>query len=156
MLYLAVLLLGITAGLRAATPLAAISIGAYLGWINLSGTWAAFLGSPVAVVVLIILAILEYIGDQLPKTPSRKVPPQFITRVITGAFAGAALMMPGTHWLRGMVVGAIGAVIGTVIGADFRGRLAAKFGKDQPAALIEDAIAVVGAFAIFFLAKSAI
>ena len=58
MLYLAVLLLGITAGLRAATPLAAISIGAYLGWINLSGTWAAFLGSPVAVVVLIILAIL--------------------------------------------------------------------------------------------------
>ena len=58
--------------------------------------------------------------------------------------------------VRGMVVGAIGAVIGTIVGAEFRARLAARFGKDKPAAIIEDVVAVVGAFAIFFLAKAAI
>lgn len=156
LLYVLALLIGVIAGLRAMTAPAAAAWAARLGWLPLAGYPLAWLGGLVSVLVFSALAALELIADQHPKTPSRKVPQQFITRVITGAFAGAALMMPGTHWLRGMVIGAIGAVIGTLVGAEFRGRLAAKFGKDQPAALIEDAIAVVGAFAIFFVAKSAI
>lgn len=156
LLYVFALLIGMIAGLRAMTAPAAAAWAARLGWLPLAGYPLAWLGGLVPVLILSALAALELIADQHPKTPSRKVPHQFIARVSTGAFAGAALMMPGTHWLRGMVVGAVGAVIGTIVGADFRGRLAAKFGKDQPAALIEDAVAVVGALAIFFLAKSAI
>ncbi|MGH1558686.1 hypothetical protein ACRAWD_15350 [Caulobacter segnis] len=60
------------------------------------------------------------------------------------------LMMPATHWVRGAVLGAVGAVIGTLGGAAFRARLAARLGQDR--ALIEDAIAVIGAFVIFAVA----
>ena len=69
MLYVLALLLGVTGGLRAATPLAAVSIGAYLGWMNLGTTWAAFLGTIVAAVILGILAIAELVSDQLPSAP---------------------------------------------------------------------------------------
>ena len=63
MFYVLVLLLGITAGLRAATPLAAVSIGAYLGWIDLSATWAGFLGNVVVATILGILAIVELVTE---------------------------------------------------------------------------------------------
>jgi len=152
-LYVLALLIGVIAGLRAMTAPAATAWAARLGWLPLAGYPLAWLGGVIPVLALTALAVLELIGDQSPKTPSRKVPVQFITRVLTGAFSGAALMMPSTHWLRGMVVGAIGAVIGTLGGAEFRGRLAAKFGQDRPAALIEDVIAVGGALLIVALAR---
>ena len=38
------LLIGIVAGLRAMTAPAAVSWAAHLGWLELSGTWLAFLG----------------------------------------------------------------------------------------------------------------
>ena len=47
-----------------------------------------------------------------------------------------------------MIAGIIGAVVGTYGGAAVRGRLAAAFGKDLPAALIEDVVAVGGALLI--------
>jgi uncharacterized membrane protein len=42
----------------------------------------------------------------------------------------------------GLVAGAIGAVAGTLGGAALRGRLAAAFGSDRPAAFLEDAAAI--------------
>jgi uncharacterized membrane protein len=47
--------------------------------------------------------------------------------------------------LAGGAAGVIGAIVGTLGGHAFRARLAASFGRDLPAALIEDAIAVLGA-----------
>jgi len=41
-------------------------------------------------------------------------------------------------------------VVGTLGGARFRSGLARTFGRDLPAALTEDAIAVVGAFLLLF------
>jgi uncharacterized membrane protein len=38
----------------------------------------------------------------------------------------------------------VGAIIGTLGGYRFRVRLAASFGRDRPAALIEDALALAG------------
>jgi uncharacterized membrane protein len=38
--------------------------------------------------------------------------------------------------------------VGTLGGAAVRGKLAVAFGKDTPAALIEDAVAIVGAILI--------
>ena len=146
MFYLLALLLGVTAGLRAATPLAALSWGAYFGWINLSGTWAAFVGNIVVAIVLGIFAIAELVTDQLPATPSRKVQPQFAARVISGGVVGLVLGLPSGNWIAGLVLGAIGAVIGTVGGAEARARLAAAFGRDLPAALVEDAVAIAVAF----------
>ena len=135
------------------TAPAAIAWAARLGWLPLAGLPLAWLGGMIPALILTALAALELVADQLPKTPSRKVPVQFVTRVLTGAFSGSALMMPSGHWLRGAVIGAVGAVLGTLSGAEARTRLARLFGKDAPAALIEDAVAVGGAFLIVALAR---
>lgn len=152
-LYLFALLIGVVAGLRALTAPAAVAWGVHLGLVPLQGTPLAWLGGPVAVGVFTLLAAVELVGDQLPKTPSRKVPVQFGTRILTGAFCGAAIGMLGGAWIGGGIAGAIGAVIGTLGGADVRARLAKAFGKDLPAALIEDVVAIGGAALIVLATK---
>ena len=142
-------LIGVTAGLRALTPLAAVSWAARLGWLRLDNTWLAFLGYAAAPYVVSVLAIGELISDKLPKTPSRKAPPGFIARVLTGTLCGAAFGMVGDSPLGGPIAGALGAVAGTLGGYEFRSRLVkATGGKDLPIALLEDAIAVGSAFLI--------
>lgn len=150
MIYVLAILIGVTAGLRAVTPIAAVSWGAYLGWIDLSATPAAFLGNIIAVVIITLLAIAELVSDQLPATPSRKAPMQFGTRILLGAIAGA-LLMPA-DWIIGGILGAVGAVIGTLLGAEVRARLATTLGRDLPAALVEDVVAIIAAVAIVYLA----
>ena len=137
------LLSGIVAGLRAFTPLAAVSWAARLGHLQLADTWLAFLSYQWTPWVFSLLAVGEYVTDQLPSTPSRKVPMQFGARLVSGGFCGAAIGLSAGGWIVGLVAGLIGAVVGTYGGAAARGRLAAAFGRDLPAALVEDALAVV-------------
>jgi uncharacterized membrane protein len=144
-LYLFALLIGVVAGLRAMTAPAAIAWGAHLGLIPLEGTPLVWLGGTIATWTFTALAVLELVGDQLPKTPSRKVPAAFGARILSGAFCGAAVCIASDAWVAGAVLGAIGAVIGTLGGADVRGRLAKAFGRDLPAGLLEDVVAVGGA-----------
>jgi uncharacterized membrane protein len=143
MTFLVLLLIGIVAGSRAMMAPATVAWGAWLGWIDLTPTWASFMGSGWAVLILTVLAIGELVTDQLPATPSRKVPQQFGARIVTGAFSGAVLGAVTGSTLVGVILGAIGAVIGTYGGAELRGRMAAAFGSDRPAALIEDAAAII-------------
>lgn len=152
MIYLLCVIIGIAAGLRAVTPLAAISIGAWLGWIDLSATWAGFLGNIIAVIILVVVAGLELVGDQLPKTPSRKEPGPFIARVVSGALAGMLLGLPSGDWIVGLVLGAVGGVIGTLGGYEARRWLAGQLKRDLPAALIEDAVAIIVALAVVYAA----
>jgi len=133
------------------TAPAAVSWGAWLGWFSLAGTPLAFMGSLWAVGVLTFLALGELVTDQLPSTPSRKVPIQFGARLLAGALAGGAIGAAHELLAMGAVAGIVGAVIGTLAGAWARGQLAAAFGKDRPAALIEDAVAILGALVIVHL-----
>ncbi|MBP1179821.1 DUF4126 domain-containing protein [Methylobacterium sp. PvR107] len=142
-LYLLALLLGVIAGLRAFTAPAVVSWAAALGWLNLDGSWLAFLSYRFTPYVFTLLALGEFVTDQLPSTPSRKVPMQFAPRLLSGALSGAAIGLPSGQLLGGLVAGIVGAVIGTLGGAAVRGRLAASFGKDRPAAFIEDAVALL-------------
>lgn len=143
------LLIGVVAGLRAFTAPAAVAWAAALSWINLDGTWVQWLAHPITVTVLTILAVVELVTDQLPATPSRKSPVQFIARLVTGGFAGAVI---GTAWgytFGGLGAGLIGAVLGTLGGYEARKRLAAaNEDHDLPIALLEDAVAVLGGFAV--------
>src|ERR1044071_1290457 len=141
-------LIGVISGLRAMTAPAAVSWAARLGWLHLEGTWLAFLGYAYTPYIFSVLAIGELINDKLPKTPSRKAPPSFAARIVSGAMCGAAL--GGSEGLMGgLVAGALGAVAGTLGGYEARSRLVkATGGKDLPIALLEDAIAVGGAFLI--------
>lgn len=147
------LLIGVIAGLRAMTPLAVVAWACALGWINLDGTWAAWVGSWITVAIFTVLAVVELVTDQLPKTPSRKSPPQFGARLVTGGFAGAVLGTAFGHPVAALGAGIIGAVLGTLGGYEARHRLvAADGGHDLPIALLEDAVAVLGGFGIAALA----
>ena len=149
MVYLFALLIGAIAGLRTMTAPTAVAWAAHLGCINLAGTWLGFMGSVWAVGIFSVLALGELVADQLPSTPSRKVPMQFGARLVSGALSGAAIgLAGGLAPLLAAICGIAGAVIGTLGGAALRGRLAAAFGKDLPAALIEDAVAIGGALLI--------
>ena len=97
MILLLCLLIGVVAGLRAITAPAAVCFAAWIGWLPLAGTPLAFMGSVFAPWIVGLLAIGELIGDQLPKTPSRKVPAQFGTRIVMGALCGAALAAPAAE-----------------------------------------------------------
>jgi uncharacterized membrane protein len=109
-------LLGITSGLRALTGLAVLSWAARLGYLPLQHTWLAFLGYAFTPYIVSLTAIGELLNDKLPKTPSRLIAAQFITRLVTGALCGVALGLSG-----------FGATL---------------FGRDLPVALLEDAAAI--------------
>jgi uncharacterized membrane protein len=144
--YVLAFLIGVVAGLRALTAPAAVSWGARLGWLHLENTGLAFMGAAITPYILSVLAIGELITDKLPKTPSRKAPAGFATRIVTGSLCGAALGAPVGAWIGGLVAGVLGAVAGTLGGYEARTRLVrATGGKDLPIALLEDAIAVCGA-----------
>lgn len=143
MIYILTVLIGVVAGLRAMTAPAAVAWGAYLGWLPIAGTWASFMGHWIAVAIFTVLALVELVTDQLPSTPSRKVPQQFGARLVSGAFTGAVIGTAGSALVAGLIAGIIGAVIGTYGGAEVRARLAGAFGRDLPAALIEDVIAIL-------------
>ncbi|WCK79802.1 DUF4126 family protein [Agrobacterium fabrum] len=142
MLILLSILIGTVAGLRAMTAPAAIAWGAYLGWLDISQTGLSFMGSLWSAMIFTLLAVAELITDQLPSTPSRKVPMQFGARISMGALSGAAIGATGNTVVIGLITGVIGAVIGTLGGASVRAYLANRFGRDLPAALLEDAFAV--------------
>jgi uncharacterized membrane protein len=145
-IYVLTFLIGVIAGLRTMTAPAAVSWAAHLGWLPLENTWAAFLGYTVSPYIFTVLAIVELVSDQLPQTPSRKVPLQFSARIVSGAFCGAAIGTASGALTGGLVAGALGAVAGTLGGYEFRTRLVrATGGTDLPVALLEDAIAIGGA-----------
>ena len=148
-IYILVFLIGVVAGLRAMTPLAVTSWAASLGWLNLQDTWLAFFGFAYTPYILSILAIGELIVDKLPATPSRKLPMPFVARIAVGAICGGAIGFAGGSLLVSLVAGMIGALVGTLGGAELRSRLTrANGGKDFPVALLEDAIAIGGAILI--------
>jgi uncharacterized membrane protein len=141
-------LIGVIAGLRALMAPTIVAWGAGLGWFSLAGSSLNFMSSPITRYILSFLALGELVNDKLPKTPSRTIPPQFITRVVTGGFSGAVLGASHDSLIGGLIAGAIGAVAGTLGGSAVRGALAKVAGKDLPVALLEDLVAIFGALFI--------
>jgi uncharacterized membrane protein len=142
------LAIGIIAGLRALTAPAAVSWAARMQWLNLAQSSLSFLGHALTPWILTLLALGELVTDQLPSTPSRTVPIQFGTRIITGGLSGGAIGAGADALGLGLAFGVFGAIVGTLGGRAFRARMAATFRSDPPAALLEDAIAIGGAILI--------
>ncbi|MDR6376199.1 DUF4126 family protein [Paraburkholderia caledonica] len=141
--YIVALCVGFVAGLRAFVPLAAVAWASALGVLHVSGTWAGFLASPWTVGIFSVLTVVEFVTDQLPGTPSRKVLKQFAPRLVSGGFSGAAVGVTGGILVGGLVGGLIGAVAGTFLGYEFRrGLVRAMGGRDWPVAILEDGIAI--------------
>lgn len=144
-------LIGIVAGLRAMMAPTAVAWAAFSGRLGLEASPLAFLGYRVTPWIMSLLAFGELVTDQLPSTPSRKVPVQFGGRLLTGGVSGAAIGIGQGSWIVGLLLGLAGAAVGTLGGAAARGRMAAAFRSDRPAALIEDFIAIVAALGVMLL-----
>ena len=140
----AIPVLGAMTGFRAMTPMAVLCFFAYRGNLDVSGTWAFWTAKPVTVIVFVLLALGEYIGDKLPRTPNRTTPFPLISRIAFGALVGA-LAATGLHGsaIEGGFLGAVSALAGTFVGFHLRQRLVRESGlSDLPVALGEDVLAL--------------
>lgn len=153
--FLLACLIGVVAGLRTMTAPTAVAWAAHLGWLDLGSGPLAFLGGTWTPWILTALALAEFVVDKLPSTASRTVPAQFGARLVSGALCGAAIgFAAGGFWpgsgssLLGAGLGIAGAVAGTLGGHAARASMARAFGRDAPAALIEDGVAVAAAVLI--------
>ena len=142
------LLMGVVAGSRSMMAPAAVAWAAFLGRLEAGGGWLLVFGHPWARWIWSILSLGELVTDQLPFTPSRTVPVQFAGRIFSGALCGAAIGTSVGAPIPGALAGIVGAVIGTLGGRALRAKLAAAFGSDHPAALVEDALAIALAVAV--------
>jgi uncharacterized membrane protein len=130
--YFAAFLLGLIAGLRTFTAPAVL-------WLIRHRTPAAY--------ILCVLALAEYAGDLYPSAPPRTKAAGLVARLFSGAFCGWAVTSSAGGSVLGGVVGAFGAVIGAYLGLAARTRAVGLVGR-VPAALAEDAVAILGAVAL--------
>ena len=144
--------IGVIAGLRTLTAPAAVCWGARLERLDLRGSHLAFLGSSPAVFITSALALCELIADKLPFIPNRTDPIALGGRILGGALSGAAICASGNQMvLPGVALGGLGAIAGAFAGFRVRRDLVRKrHFPDAVIALLEDALAVGGAFLIVF------
>jgi hypothetical protein len=79
----------------------AIVWAAHLGWINLSGSHLAFIGSAWAVGIFTLGALVEFIADQRPTTPARTTAVPLAARIVIGSPACASLEVRRFGWGSG-------------------------------------------------------
>lgn len=144
--FLLAFLIGVVSGLRSLTAPAVVAWAAYKNWLNLQNTPLSFMGSTAALIIFALLAVVELVTDQLPKTPSRLKPPGLIARIVMGGLSGAALAVAGGQSLGfGAVFGAAGGIAGAFGGYHARtGLVRALKVPDVVIALLEDAVAIGG------------
>jgi uncharacterized membrane protein len=143
--------IGVVAGLRALVTPAVVAWAAHLGWLNLSTSSLAFMGSIVTVVIFSLLALFELFDDLRPSTPKRTAPVPLVARILTGGLCGACLCAAGNQSLiTGAILGAVGGVIGAFAGYEVRRRLVTALNiKDLFIAVVEDLVTI--GLACFFV-----
>ena len=130
---LAAFLLGIIAGLRSLTAPAVLLL------IRHRSVVAYLLG---------VFAILEYAIDLSPNAPARTQLVGLVARFLSGAFCGGWLAATEhVSLFLGALLGGLGGVAGAYLGLAARTGAIRLIGR-VPAALLEDALAIVGAILI--------
>ena len=142
--YAGAALIGTVAGMRSMTAPAVVSRVAKVAGIPVDKSGVDFLHNPVIPRVMSILAVGELIADKLPFLPSRITPFPLITRAISGAVSGAALVSSKKRSpLLGALFGAAGAIAGSYAAYELRRRVVKNYRvPDTVVALAEDALAI--------------
>ena len=123
-------LLSVGSGCRTMTPIAVLCWAAYLGYIPAT-SWASWTASLAAVVIFTVCAVGEWVVDILPQTPSRRDLPLASARVAFGILVASLMWkLENQPVAGGVVIGIVGAVIGTRLGYRARVGLARKIGRD--------------------------
>jgi len=137
-----ILFLGVATGMRCMTPISVLCWFMYFAALPVTrlNFWTA---SVVSVLIFSVFALGEFYGDTLPKTPSRKSPGPLAARLVFGAGVGMLIVSSfGEPLAGGVLLGLIGALIGTYGGYSMRMYLAGLMGNDLPVAVLESVLAV--------------
>ncbi|WP_116091662.1 DUF4126 domain-containing protein [Sphingomonas crusticola] len=140
------ILMGLVAGQRAMTPLAALAGAARRGTLPHDNAEARLLARPLPAAGGVVMAAAEMAGDQMKSAPDRTVLLGLLARAITSGFAGATLAPPKRQ-LAGAALG-----IGAAIGSSYAGLAARKWAMRRwgqtATGFVEDAIVLAAANAI--------
>ena len=130
------LLIGLVAGQRSMTPLAAVALAARSGSLARDNGAPAVIGKRSAAIAASALAIGEMLGDKMRSAPDRTVPPGLAARLFAGGIAGAALA-PRSSRASAAALGVAGAILGGYAGLALRKRAMRRFGQTR-SGLAED------------------
>ena len=140
------ILMGLVAGQRAMTPLAALAGAGRRGTLPEDNAAAELISRPLPAAGAVALAAAEMAGDKMPTAPDRIVFAGLAARTVTGAFAGAALARRDRQ-VAGAALGAAAAIASSYIGWTLRMRAMRRFGQTATG-FAEDAIVFGSAWAI--------
>ena len=136
------ILIGLSAGQRAMTPLAVVTGAARRGQLPDAPRW---LSHPLVATGAVTLAAAEMAGDKMKTAPDRIVPAGLIGRGLTGAFAGAMLARPDQRKV-GAALGAVTAIASSYLGWTARMAALRRYGQ-TPTGVVEDAAVLAGGWA---------
>lgn len=140
------ILIGLVAGQRGITPLAAIAQATARGDLPVQLPLQRLFLFPPITAGTTALAAAEMAGDKMNSAPDRIVPEGLLVRSTTSAYAGAALAPRNKRALGAALA------VGTALASSYVGwriRCAAmKRYRQTPTGLVEDAIVATGAMAI--------
>ena len=140
------ILMGLFAGQRSMTPLAAISAASRKGTLPPGAPLAGFVGHPLIAAGTVSLAAAEMAGDKMKTAPDRIVPLGLIARTLTSAYAGAALAPRGER-VAGATAAVATALVASYVGWRMRCAAMKKYGQTATGA-IEDAAVLGGAMSV--------
>ena len=126
------------------TAPALVAWAAHIGWMRLTDSPLAFMGSRWAVAIFTVAALGEDIVDLLPAAPARTSAFPLVARIVVGLLTGASAAIAGGFllWIGGLG-GAIGAIAGAFGGYRTRvGMVRALHVPDAAIAIPEDAVAI--------------
>jgi len=138
-----IIVLGVATGMRTFTAITVLYWFMWFARLPVTGfnAWTATL---VSVLIFTALALGEFYGDTLPRMGSRKSPLGLLFRLVFASGVGALVASSFLEPLAGgVILGALGALIGTYGGYSARMYLAGRVGRDFPVAVGESALAVL-------------
>jgi uncharacterized membrane protein len=140
------ILIGLVAGQRAMTPLAALAGAARRGTLPYDNAEARLMATPLIAAGGVTMAAAEIAGDKMKTAPDRTVFLGLLARTITSGFAGATLAPPKKQ-VAGAALGIAAAITSSYVGLAARKWAMARWGQTSTG-FVEDAIVTAAANAI--------
>lgn len=140
------LLMGLVAGQRSMTPLAALAGAAQRGTLPHDNPPARLMAVPLITAGGVIMGAAEMAGDKMKTAPDRTVFLGLLARTITSGFAGAALAPPKRQ-LAGAAVGVGAAIASSYAGLAARKWAMRRWGQTKTG-FVEDALVFAAANAL--------
>ena len=139
-------LMGLVAGQRGITPLAAIAVATQRGEVRADLPLQGLMLNPVIAAGTLAFAAAEMGGDKMKSAPDRTVPIGLAVRAVTSAYAGAAVA-PRNQQVAGAAVAVAAALLSSYVGLRLRKAAMARYGQ-TPSGLVEDALVMGSGMAI--------